>query len=150
MFLNSDVFSTITKIAIEGNFDIVEFKGILSKISENILNNQIRDIHLSNKKLNLVIYQPKLSDFPIIIGKNFGEYRLNSVYLWSKCIKTNTYQKAINKLGKEKYSRYMLIFEDLVAMIILFNTANSYKFIGKDFPYINSDNVLSKLESNPL
>ncbi len=131
MFLNSDVFSTVNKIANEGNFDIVEFKGILSKISDNILNSQIRDIHLSNKKLNLFIQQPELSDFPIKIGKNFGEFRLNSIYLWSKCIKTNIYQKAINKLGKEKYSRYMLIFEDLVAMIILFNTANSYKFIGK-------------------
>ena len=41
MFLNSDVFTTITKITNEGNFDIVEFKGILSKISNNILNNQI-------------------------------------------------------------------------------------------------------------
>ena len=131
MFLNSDLFTIVTKIGNEGNYDIIEFKGILSKYSNNILNNQIRDIHLSNKKLNLFIQQPELSDFPIKIGKNFGEFKLNTIYLWSKCIKTNIYQKAINKLGKEKYSRYMLAFEDLVAMIIIFNTANSYKFINK-------------------
>ena len=89
MFLCSDVFSTITQISNQGNFDIVEFKGILSKESNIIKNFQLRDIHLSNKKSNTVIFQPELSDYPIKVGKQFGELRLNTIYIWNKCIKTN-------------------------------------------------------------
>ena len=35
MFLNSDIFETITKISERGNFDIVEFKAITNRILKN-------------------------------------------------------------------------------------------------------------------
>ena len=131
MFLNLDVFSTITQISNDGNFDIVEFKGVKTKDKNDTLNNIITDISFSNKTLNLVVFQPELSAFPIRIGDKIGKYEINSVYLWCKCIKANIYKIALNKLGKEKYSRYMLAHEDLVLMIILFSIAYSYKFVGK-------------------
>ena len=53
------------------------------------------------------------------------------MYLWAKCFRTIIYQKAINKLGKEKYSRYILSYEDMIMNYALFNTARSYKFVGK-------------------
>ena len=53
------------------------------------------------------------------------------VYLWKKCIKTNIYQKALNKAGEERYSRFMVLHEDVLAIYILFNTAESMKYIGK-------------------
>jgi len=132
MFLDLDVFSNIYNIANKGNFDIIKFKGILSKLgNKNILKNKIKDTKFSKKKLNLVLYQPELSSYPIKVGSKIGEIYLNEVYVWDKCIKTNVYQKALNKLGEEKYSRYMLGHEDIIAMIIIFNTAKSYKFIPK-------------------
>ena len=48
-----------------------------------------------------------------------------------KCIKTEMYQKAVNNLGKEKYSRYMLAHEDVLMIYVLFYTIKSFKFIGK-------------------
>ena len=131
MFLDKDIFSTITNISIEGNFDIVEFRGILSLEGDYILTNETRDIFFTNNNLNMVIFQPKLSEYPITARIERDGYRLISVYLWNKCIKTNIYQLALNRLGKENYSRFMLAHEDVIAMFILFNTANSYKYVGK-------------------
>ena len=132
MFLDLDVFSNIYNIANKGNFDIIKFKGILSKLDEkNILQNKIENTYFSNQKLNLVLFQPELSSYPIKAGRKIGTYYLNEVYVWDKCIKTIIYQKALKKLGKNKYSRYMLGHEDIIAMIIIFNMAKSYKSIGK-------------------
>ena len=132
MFLDKDVFEIITNIAESENFDIVEFKGIESlRGSANILKNKINDIGHSNKKLNLTMYQPELGKYPVRPNKNFNGYSKYDVYVWAKCIKTEMYQKAINNLGKEKYSRFMLAHEDVVMMYILFYTIESFKFVGK-------------------
>ena len=132
MFLNKDVLTTITNIAKEGDFDIVEFKGIETwKKKNNKLISRIKNIPYANYKLNLVLFQPELSSFPIRPGKSIDRYKLITCHLWAKCIKTNIYKKGLNSIGKEKYSRFMIAWEDMIAMIFLFNTANSYKFVGK-------------------
>ena len=131
MLLDKDVLSIITNISIEGNFDIVEFRGIEIKERTDLLNQQIGNTLYSNHKLNLVLFQPELSNFPIRTGMTIKKYYKESIFLWCKCIKTNIYQKALNSLGEEKYSRYMLAHEDVIATIILFSTAKSYKFVGK-------------------
>ena len=132
MFLDKDSFETISNIAEKGGFDIVEFKGIFSlKGGPNLLENRIQDTFFSGHKLNLVMFQPELGYYPIRPGNELGEFDIYDVYLWTRCIRTKVYQKALNKLGEERYSRHMLIHEDIVATCILFNTAESYKFIGK-------------------
>ena len=132
MFLDADVFQTITSIAEKGNFDIVEFKGIESKIrNKDILNNKIRDTSWCGHPLNLVLYQPQLGRYQTWPTDSLTKYRVESMYLWAKCFRTIIYKKAINKLGKEKYSRYILSYEDMIMNYALFNTARSYKFVGK-------------------
>ena len=132
MFLDKDVFQTISNIADKGDFDLVEFKGVFSLSGgSNLLNNRIQDTYFSGHKLNLVMFQPELGNYPIRPSEKMGNYVIFDVFLWVKCIKTSVYQKALNKLGEERYSRHMLIHEDVVATCILFNTAKSYKFIGK-------------------
>ena len=132
MFLNKYVLTTITNIAKEGNFDIVEFKGIEIRRRKNgKLNKKIKNIKYANYKLNLVLFQPELSAFPIRPGKTINSYKLISCHLWAKCIKASTYKKGLNFIGKEKYSRFMRAWEDMIAMVFLFNIANSYKFVGK-------------------
>ena len=128
MFLDKDVFEIITNIADKGNFDIVEFKGIL--FYKDKLNYKAKDLKFCNHKLNHVMFQSEMSEYPIRPA-NFSNIILIDVFLWAKCIKEKIYKKALNKLGKEKYSRYLLAHEDLIFMICLFNTAKSYKFIGK-------------------
>ena len=132
MFLNRDVFEVITNIADKGNFDIIEFKGIIAlKTNDDSLKRRIIDTSFSNHKLNLVLFQPELGNYPIKPGKRLGSYDLFSVFIWGKCIKTKVYQLALEKLGEKRYSRYMIRHEDVVMTYCLFNTANSYKFVGK-------------------
>ena len=130
MFLDFDVFSTITKIADEGNIDIVEFKGAMSRYASNIINTYVQDIWFTQNK-NFVLIQPELSDYSIKKGNDYDKYELTTVFMWCKCVKGNIYKKALNKIGEEKYSRFMLAHEDCVASFILLNTAFSYKYVGK-------------------
>ena len=133
MFLNNDIFETISKIADKGNFDIVQFRGVLSLLGRsNILDNPIKNIPFSSKKVNnLVLFQPELSNYSLIPGSGMGNYDVRDAYLWGKCIRTKTYKKTLNKLGEEKYSRYMLAHEDILMVYALFNIAESYKYVGK-------------------
>ena len=88
MFLSNDVISSIIEIAKNGNFDIVEFKGISSNNIINLTDYTIlKDLYFSNRKINNAIFQPDLSYYSIKISMKFGSYKLNSVYIWNKCIK---------------------------------------------------------------
>ena len=132
MFLDEDVFQTITSIAEKGYFDIVEFKGIASrKGNKDIFKNKISDTNWSRHPYNLVLYQPALGNYPLWPGKTIHSLHLETVYLWAKCIRTDIYQKTINKFGKEKYSRHLTRYEDILMTYALFQTARSYKFVGK-------------------
>ena len=72
-----------------------------------------------------------MGDYPLQTGKKIGDIKIISCYLWCKCIKTEIYQKGLNILGKDRYSRYMTAHEDVVMMFILFNIGKSYKFVEK-------------------
>ena len=131
MFLGEELFSSITYIADKGNFDIVEFKGMQTRQKGNKVINEVGDTNWGNHKLNLVMFQPELGDYPLRASKKIGDYDKYDVYLWNKCIRTKIYQKALNKMGEDRYSRFMLAHEDVVAVFFLFNTAQSFKFVGK-------------------
>ena len=131
MLLDKDIYSTVTKIADKGNFDIVGFKGLTATVLLNNISNNIQDTIFSDHKDNQVLFQPELGLYPLRPGDKYGEYKKIDVFLWIKCIRSNIYQKALNKAGEEKYSRFMQIYEDVVAIYFLFNTAKSMKYIGK-------------------
>ena len=133
MLLDDDVVQIISNIAHKGFFDIIEFKGIRYKKQNknNILDFKIKDILHSNHPLNLELYQPELGNFSIKQGKTLDSIYINEVYLWAKAIRTLIYKKVINKLGIKRYSRHMIRHEDILMNYALFNTAKSYKFIGK-------------------
>ena len=132
MFLDKDVFEIITNIAEKGDFDIVEFKGIISLLENRgeLYNTRI-DTSYSSHPLNLVLYQPELGRFQIQPGKTLDTYHIETVFLWGKCIRTNIYQKAINRIGEKRYTRFMIRYEDCLMNYAIFNTARSYKFVGK-------------------
>ncbi len=108
MFLDSDVFSTVTGIADKGNFDIVEFKAIRAPIGfKDIFNAKITTVHGYNEHINEVLFQPDLGNYPIKLSKNLGSFTRRTVFLWTKCIRKKIYQNALNRIGKERYSRFM-------------------------------------------
>ena len=132
MFLDNDIFQTISNIANESNIDIVEFKGIFQVYNkDNILNEStINDTKFQEHKVNLVLFQPELGNYPLKEADTIEEI-FNDVYLWGKCIKSALYKEALFRLGEEKCFRYILIFEDIFVNYVLFNIANSFKFVNK-------------------
>ena len=81
MFLNEDIFDTITNISENGNFDIVEFKAISNKIlNQDLLNNKIRDSIFSHQQ-SFLFFQPELGRYPISVENKTGNYRLNDIFL---------------------------------------------------------------------
>ena len=73
MFLDFDVFSTIKNIAEEGNFDIVEFRGAMTtRVNvNNIIETRVTDIYFTQKKTNLVLFQPELGDYMLTPLNNY-------------------------------------------------------------------------------
>ena len=131
MYLDEDIFSTITNIANEKNYDIIEFKGIASSYGQNILPNKIREYWFTQHISNLVLYQPELGLFPLSSGKRLGSFLIRDSTLCNKCIRTKVYQKTLNKIGKDRYSRYMTLDEDRTIIYSLFNIAESMKCVQK-------------------
>ena len=130
MILNNDIFSRTTKIADKWNFDIIIFNSIITDLKPNLHSTKIK-IHYDEKfrKKNLVLFQPELGYYPVIPFSNSYGFRYNEVLIFDKCIKSSIYKKALNKLGKDRISRFMILGEDNIANIITFNSAISAKFI---------------------
>ena len=128
MFFDMDLFDSIYKNAKKDNFDIIGFKSISIQKEYNYNIRKYRDNPYSKKKNNLILYQPKLGIYTIY--KN-GKYRQNDINIWTKCIKAYIYKKAVNSLGILRYSSFMSWAEDTSIIFIIFNYAQSFKFINK-------------------
>ena len=154
MVLDKDVYYIITNYADKTGFDIIGFKGIYSNYGPDILTNNIGECSFSNQTRDHVLIQPQLGYYPIRLNESFTKFDFTDTYLWTKCIKTKIYQKALNKYGEEKYSRYMVMWEDVIATYIIYNTAETMKYIGKyGVLYINtrgsgSKKIVPKIRKN--
>ena len=126
MFFDMDIFDSIYKISKKENFDIIGFKSIIIKKEYNYNLRNMKDDHYSNNKNNLVVYQPKLGIYTISKKGKFKQY---DATIWGKCIKSFIYKKAVNSLGILRYSSFMSWAEDTSIIIVIFNIAQSYKFI---------------------
>ena len=125
LFFNYDIFKYIYNIAKDGNFDIISFKSIyIANYRYNI--SKMNDSPFSDHPNNLILFQPKLSKYPINKKKLY-----NDIHIWAKSIKKAVYKKAVNLLGKKRYSVYMSWAEDTSMIFIIFNIAKSFKFVDK-------------------
>ena len=70
MLLDKDIYSTVTKIADKGNFDIVGFKGLTATVRLNNVSNNVQDTPFSDHKDNQVLFQPELGLYPLRPGDN--------------------------------------------------------------------------------
>lgn len=138
MLTDIDIFEYIYNIAKKDDYDIVEFKAFdipnykrgRKKIRENYFN------HHPN---NLILHQPELGIFPI--SKNYI-FSFNDFHIWGKCIKTKIYKKAIKSLGIKRYSNYNCWTEDIIIILVIFNLANSFRFINK-YGIFHMENIIT-------
>ena len=144
MYLSKDVLYSITKIALKGNYDLIIFNSIYSTLKPDVNTTKIIPSRFEIKhKPNVILFQPNLGYYPISPSNNIEKPSFNEMTLHRKCIKTQIYHKALEKLGEKRYMRYMLNCEDTLAnyaiMLYLFNTAKVAKFVPK-YGYIYRNN----------
>ena len=131
MILDLNVFSRIFEIAEKGKFDCLIFNSIVTDLLPNIFDAKIyKNIFEKNHKPNLVLFQPELGYYPIVPLENKRGFQSNEILIYAKLIKSLIYKNALNKLGKNRFSRYMILGEDDLANVIIFNTAKMVKFIS--------------------
>ena len=118
MFSVENIFSRIYNEAEKYNYDIIGFKAFYGYSYNPKIKEIYDDPFIKNKK-NMVVYQPKLHFLSLIN---------NDVHIWAKSIKNIIYKKAVNLLGKKRYSIYLCYSEDDVIIFILFIISKSFKF----------------------
>ena len=121
LFFDFDVFSKLYKISKRKNYDIIGFKAIRGNSYYSSVTNMYDDPFHMHKN-NIEIYQPELATFSLLN---------NDCHIWGKFINNKIYRKAINSLGKERFSIKVSYAEDDIMVFLLFKYANSFKFISK-------------------
>ena len=111
MFLDKDVFSTLLNSISKDNFDIIIYNSIYTNLKPDVYSTQIAPTYFDNKhEPNRILFQPDLGYYHITPSKKLEQIEINDVLIHGKFFKTNIYKKAINRLGKERYSRYIIYF----------------------------------------
>ena len=126
MFFDNDVFNIVYEEAYNFKYDIVGFKAIQSENYKAKIYKMREVCHMYNH--NLTIFKPKLSLYGI---SKKGGFKVREVHIWSKCIKNSIYKKAVNSLGRKRNLFFMSWAEDTSMVFILFNVAESYRYITK-------------------
>ena len=93
MYLSNDVLSSITKIALKSNIDIIIFNSIYSNLKPDVYTTKIFLSYFERKyKPNRIIYQLYLGYYPISPSNNIEKPSFNEILMHPKCIKTKVYQ----------------------------------------------------------
>ena len=118
MFFTNDLFNTIYQYQEKTNFDIIVFHSVFSNKYFPKLDDLVSGPYFHEHYLTL--YQPELVRFIE-----------NDVLVWTKSIKAIIYQKAVEIMGKKRYSNYLSWSEDTSIMFIIFNIARSLRYLRK-------------------
>jgi glycosyltransferase involved in cell wall biosynthesis len=143
MFFDEDVFDFVYKEAEDFNYDITGFKVIQANNYKARINEMQDGCHMHNN--SFTVNQPDLGLFGI---SEKNRFKIVEVHIWSKCIKNYIYKKAVNALGSEKYSLFLSWAEDTSMVFILFNIAQSYRYVTK-YGIFRLNRKLSASESMP-
>ena len=126
-FLDSDVFEYLYEEAEDGNFDIISFmEAEIKNLNANV--SEMDDGILTYHKDGLIVKQPELTYFPFFKNES---YTYIDICIWGKLYRSQVYKKAVNLLGKERYSVYNAFNEDQIALFAICSVAKSYKYVRK-------------------
>jgi len=144
LIFGEDIFDYLYKINKKIECDIVGFKAVQAESYVDDIC-EMKDLRNYKFKNNLIILQPELS---IWLISKYSKFDPHDVTIWGKIIKSNIYINAINLLGKKRYSTYMSWAEDTSMNYVIFNIANSFKFIDKyGIFHLNNNTTASYTQS---
>ena len=126
-FFDERLFDELYEEIEEGNFDIVSFMD-LEINNYNVDINNMNDGPCTKHPDNFIVTQPDLPYYPMFKDDHFDYI---DIQIWGKIFKTETYKKAVNLLGKERYSTYNAINEDIVGTFSICIVSESYKYMRR-------------------
>ena len=146
MFFDEDVFEKLYESAEEGKYDIISFMEVEGN-NYYISIYDMKDGGCTYHSNNLIIYQPELSYY--LLFKN-DEFSVVDIQIWGKIFQTTTYKKAVNLLGKKRYSTFNTINEDMIGLYVICSLAKSYKYLRKYglFHLVNNKTTSSKVSKD--
>ena len=127
MYFYHDVFDYIYKRGKSENLDIIEFLTI-NVWNYNAEITKMKDIYTYHYPEDFYIEQPELG---IWLIKFKGKFLVHNNMIWDKCIKSSIYKKAVNLLGFQRYSKYLIWAEDASINFVIFNLAKNFKYVHK-------------------
>ena len=128
MIFNPFLFEKVYDCSLNYNLDIIEYTVFYQIEETNKFQYPLRqDLNHYHNYSNKIIYQPELSNIIYYIP-NSKEYSfIICRVLWNKIYKKNIVLESINYIGNSYYNNYyILIAEDTLLNIILFNFAKNY------------------------
>ena len=131
LFINENLFDICYEEIMQNELDIIEFAGFHIKRPILKTNNKLpkKPYYLRFKPYNKILKQPYL--FNYLYKRNESHIiRLNDAYIWGKCISKNIYKQTLKKLGEAIYNQNLNFGEDRIVNFILFQVANSFKYIN--------------------
>jgi len=127
LFFNEDIFDFLIKQSKKENLDLVSFRAVeIEDYLDGIQN--MKDYRFFGLKNNLSLSQPELGIWTISLD---GKFLIHDNEIWLKCIKSKIYKKAVHIFGIQRYSKYICWAEDTIINFIIFNIAESCKYVHK-------------------
>ena len=127
LYFDEDLLDIIYKRAKKEKIDVIEFLTI-DAWNYNIDIKNMNYIYTYQYPDNLYIQQPELSTWMIKFNDKFI---VHNNMIWDKCIRTYVYQKSVNILGINRYSKFISWSEDTSMNFVIFNIANNFKYVHK-------------------
>ena len=138
LFFDEDLFDYIYNESLKDNLDLFSFRALFSSDYFDDIS-KMKDFHFFGFPNNLFLSQPQLGIWTVTL---YDKFRIHNNMIWSKAIKTTIYKKAVKLLGLQNYSKYICWAEDTSINFIIFNIAESFKYIYK-FGYIHIRKTVS-------
>ena len=145
-FFDERLFDELYEEAEEGNFDIVSFMDLEIRDYNTDINN-MRDGPCTHHPDNFIVLQPELPYYPLFRDDHFDYI---DIQIWGKLFKTETYKKAINLLGKERYSTYNIMNEDCIGTFSICRVSESYKYMRRYglFHFVGGNTAIRRSSSD--
>ena len=134
--IQKNILKNTLDIATLGNLDIVEFYGNMYANGE-----EKSTIHYHND-VNGIIRQPELRNKFFDVNENNTYFAMSCRVIWGKLIKNEIFQKTLEKIGPKYTDDYMIVFEDSLISITLYQVAQSF-YLYRDFGYYYSRDEFS-------
>ena len=145
MFCDKDVFDILYDETEAEKYEIISFLAF-----ENF-GNIYRDVPTTVKTNKHIMtgHQPDIGIYPS--SPNNPIYQ-NNALIWGKMIKTVPFKEAVNKFGKERYSKDIKWSDDTTLFFMSCTTAQSYKYLEKYgiFHYVHNSTTSSMKNSEKM